>query len=113
MDGFVLESLMYFESKKNTQDYHDEMNGNTFRDWFKNVLPRLKDNVVIVMDDAPYHFVRKEKCPNTETRKADIMGWLESKGKVIDPTMIIPELLEIVQRLTPMYSQYEIDEITL
>lgn len=113
VDGFVPESLMCFESKKNTRDYHDEMNGNTFRDWFKDVLPRLKDNAVIVMDNAPYHSVRKEKCPSTQTRKADIISWLESKGEVIDPTMIIPELLEIVQRLKPMYSQYEIDELAL
>lgn len=42
VDGFVPESLLCFESKKNTQDYHDEMNGITFRDWFKDVLPRLK-----------------------------------------------------------------------
>jgi len=52
-DGFVPDSLLCFESKKNTNDYHDEMNGDSFRDWFEGVLPRLKDNAVIVMDNAP------------------------------------------------------------
>lgn len=67
------------------------MNGNNFRDWFKDVLPRLEDNAVIVMDNAPYHSVRKEKCPSSQTRKADIIRWFESNGKVIDTRMIIPE----------------------
>jgi len=31
-DGFVHGGLLCFESKKNTQDYHDEMNGDSFRD---------------------------------------------------------------------------------
>ena len=65
------------------------------------------------MGNAPYHSVRKEKCPSTQMRKADVISWLESKGEVIDLTMIIHELLEIVQRLKPMYSQYKIDEIAL
>lgn len=29
-DGFVLGDLLYFESKKNTLDYHNEMNGDRF-----------------------------------------------------------------------------------
>ncbi|KAL4126491.1 hypothetical protein QTP88_010713 [Uroleucon formosanum] len=46
-DGFVPDSLLYFESKKNTNDYHDEMNGDNFRDWLEGVLTRLKDIAVI------------------------------------------------------------------
>lgn len=32
---FVQGGLLSFESKKNTLDYHDEMNGDTFFDWLK------------------------------------------------------------------------------
>lgn len=110
-DGFVPGGLRCFESKKNTQDYHDEMNGDFFHDWLKNVLPRLKDNAVIVMDNAPYHSEKKEKCPTIQWKKQEIIEWLKSKGEVIDPTMIIPELLEVVKRLKPMYSTYVIDEM--
>lgn len=75
------------------------MNGESFCDWLEGVLPRLKDNAVIVMDNAPYHSVKLDKCPIINWRKADIIQWLESKGEVIDPTMIILELLEIVKRI--------------
>ncbi|XP_050064302.1 uncharacterized protein LOC126553179 [Aphis gossypii] len=110
-DGFVPDSLLCFESKKNTDDYHDEMNGDSFRDWLEGVLPRLKENAVILMDNAPYHSVKLEKCPTTNWRKADIVEWLESKGEVVDKSMIIPELLKIVRRIKPMYNKYVIDEM--
>ncbi|XP_025192116.1 uncharacterized protein LOC112592312 [Melanaphis sacchari] len=110
-DGFVPGGLLCFESKKNTQDYHDEMNGDSFRDWLEDVLPRLNENCVIVMDNAPYHSVKKKKCPTTQWRKSDIINWLTSKGEVIDNSMIIPELLEVVKRLKPLYSTYVIDEM--
>lgn len=41
-DDFVVGGLLVFESKKNSNDYHDEMNGNSFYDWFSRILPLLK-----------------------------------------------------------------------
>lgn len=45
-------------------DYHDEMNGDTFKEWFANILPYLDCNSIIVLDNAPYHSVNLEKIPN-------------------------------------------------
>ncbi|XP_060880721.1 uncharacterized protein LOC132952438 [Metopolophium dirhodum] len=87
------------------------MNGDTFYDWMKNVIPRLKENCVIIMDNAPYHSVKKEKIPNTTTKKADIIKWLQDKGEVIDRRMVIPELLDRVQILRPQYEKYLIDDL--
>jgi len=75
-DGFVPGGLLCFESKKNAKDYHDEMNGEVFLEWMESVLPRLKDNVIIVMDNAPYHSVKIDKAPTSATKKADIIKWL-------------------------------------
>ncbi|KAF0749684.1 DDE 3 domain-containing protein, partial [Aphis craccivora] len=110
-DGFVPGGLLCFESKKNTHDYHDEMNGDSFRDWLEGVLPKLKDNAVIVMDNAPYHSVKIEKCPTTNWRKADIIAWLQSKGEQVDNTMLVVELLDLVKKLKPFYNNYVIDEM--
>lgn len=109
-DGFVPGGLLCFESKKTT-DYHEEMNGDVFNNWVANVLPLLKDNCVIVMDNAPYHSMKKEKIPNTSTRKADILQWLQEKGEAIDRPMVIAELLDIVRRIKPQYEKYLIDEL--
>lgn len=35
------------------------------------------------------------------------------KGEVVDQTMIIPELLEVVRRIKPIYNKYVIDEMVL
>lgn len=77
------------------------MNGDTFFEWMESVLPRLKENCVIIMDNASYHSVKVDKVPNKTTKKADIIKLLEEKGEVIDRPMVIPQLLDIVMRLKP------------
>jgi len=47
------------------------MNGDTFYDWFCGVLPKLKENAVIFMDNASYHSVKKD--PTIAWRKDIIM----------------------------------------
>lgn len=110
-DGFVDNGLLCFESKKNTRDYHDEMNGQTFCEWMQNILPRLKDNCVIIMDNASYHSVKLDKAPTSSTKKADIIQWLEDKGEVVDRTMVIRELLLVVKQIKPLHEKFVIDEI--
>lgn len=101
-DGFTQGGLLCFESKKNTSDYHDEMNGQTFRDWFVEILPLLKENAVVVMDNAPYHSVKSEKIPNMSWKKADIVNWILSKQEDVDATNKVKnDLMEIVKRLKP------------
>ncbi|CAI6371367.1 unnamed protein product [Macrosiphum euphorbiae] len=110
-DGFVPGGLLCFEAKKTNTDYNEEMNGNTFFKWMESIIHRLKENCVIIMDNAPYHSVKCEKIPNKSTRKGDIIKWLEEKGEVIDRPMVITELLEIVNRIKPMHDKYAIDEL--
>ncbi|KAL4118946.1 hypothetical protein QTP88_011824 [Uroleucon formosanum] len=110
-DGFVPDALLCFESKKNSSDYHDEMNGDTFREWMEGILPRLRPNSVIVMDNASYHSVKIDKAPSSNTHKADIIKWLTDKGVVIDRPMVIPKLLLMVKRIKPQHQRYVIDEL--
>jgi transposase len=110
-DGFLPGGLLCFESKKNTSDYHDEMNGDTFREWMEGILPLLKPNSVIVVDNAFYHSVTIDKAPSSHTLKADIIKWLENKGEVINHSMVIPQLLLRVKRLKPLHKKYVIDEL--
>lgn len=48
-NGFLPGGLLCFESKKNSSDYHDEMNGACFQEWFESILPRLEPNSIIVL----------------------------------------------------------------
>lgn len=38
--------LLCFESKTNSDDYHNEINGEHFLNWFKNMLPLMNDNAL-------------------------------------------------------------------
>lgn len=55
-EGFVNGGLFCFESKTNSSDYHNEINGDNFLQWFKNILPLLNENSVIKMDNGSLSF---------------------------------------------------------
>lgn len=112
-DGFVDGGLLCFESKKNTADCHDEMNGDTFHDWFCGVLPRLKNNAVIVMDSASHHSVKKDPVPTNAWKKEDIKNWLKSKDLVLDKPLIKFRLLDMVNEVRPRHDKFIIDEEAL
>lgn len=61
------------------------------------------------MDNVSYHSI-KDKAPTSTIQKADIMKWLEDKSKVIDITMVISELLEIVKQIKLLYDKFVIDK---
>lgn len=73
-------------------------------EWIEGILPHLKPNSVIVMDNASYHSVKLDKAPTSNTKNADIIKWLEDKGEVVDRSMVIPRLLHIVKRLKPLHT---------
>ena len=108
--GFVDGCLWFFESKK-SGDYHEEMCGEAFENWFGKVLPMLETNAVIVLDNAPYHSRRKECLPTTSWKKQQISEWLESKNIPFEDGMLKKEMLEIVHRYKPQYNKYIIDEM--
>jgi len=87
------------------------MDGECIRQWLKSVLPKLKDQGVIIMNNTQHDFLKQNNFPTINSRKADIIEWLEEKGEVVDTSMIIPELLEIVNRLMPKYDKYIFDEM--
>ncbi|XP_050420426.1 uncharacterized protein LOC126833253 [Adelges cooleyi] len=109
-DGFVQDSLLCFESKHKKNYYHDEMSGDVFLECLESVLPRLKDNAVLVMDSAQHHSVKLDKAPTSTTKKADIIKWLQEKGEIIDKPMVIAQLMTIVRRVKPLYEKYSVDE---
>ena len=109
-DGFVENGLLCFESKTKSADYHDEMNAAHFFEWFKRTVPNLKPNAVIVMDNAPYHSAKQERCPVTSWNKPQIREWLTSKGIRMPDTALKWQLLDEVRRIKPKYDKYVIDE---
>lgn len=110
IDGFVPGGLLCFESKTNSVNYHDEINGDIFFEWFVKMLPLLQKNAVIVMDNAPYHSMKKDPVPTMSWKKQDIINWLDNRGEIITNPIVKSQLLEKVESLKPQYDKYLIDE---
>ena len=89
------------------------MNGDSFYDWFCGVLPKLKENSVIVMDNASYHSVKKDPIPTIAWRKDKIVEWLTSKCCNVDTSLVKHLLLEKVQEIRHHHDKYVIDEEAL
>lgn len=98
--GFIPEAALIFSSKTKDPDYHGEMNKENFLQWFKNqLLTKLEEPSIIIMDNASYHSSLLEKVPNSSWKKADIQNWLQQKRLEFPPEALKLNLLDIVARL--------------
>lgn len=109
-EGFLEEGLMIFEAKKNCEDYHDEMNAVCFEEWFAAVLPKLRPNSIVVMDNAPYHSRKLETAPKMSWKKAAIQYWLLNKNIHYEPDMVKATLLELIPH-NESFNKYAVDEM--
>ena len=103
---------LVFKSKRNTGDYHDEMNHQTFEEWFgDSLLPNIQNNSIIVMDNASYHSRRKEPLPVKSWTKGKLIEWLANRGIDFPQGALKNELWEIVERHRPQNPCYVVDEM--
>ena len=58
-------------------DYHDDMSGIVFEDWFENTLTAnlpKESKLVVVMDGAKYHCTFIEKAPTVNMKKGEMIA---------------------------------------
>lgn len=111
--GWVPTCEDVFVGKKNTNDYHDEMNGEHFEDWWTTkLLPNLQPATVIVMDNAPYHTVMTDetRSPSTKAKKAELQEWLTAHQVPYEDNMIKAELWQLIRMHKPR-PVYRVDEL--
>ena len=110
-DGFINNAELIFQAK-NYGDYHNQMNGKVFEEWFRmQLLPNIPPNSVIVMDNASYHSMQVEKQPTSKWLKADIKNWLMKREAPINDDMSKAELYELAKKLRMDSKKYLIDAI--
>lgn len=110
--GFVPGAALIFQSKTSSDDYHDEMNGDAFVEWFDTqLLPNIPANSCIVMDNASYHSVQEEKIPTMNSKKADMQEWLTANNIAWNSCMIKPQLYELIKIHKPRCIKHVIDEL--
>lgn len=109
--GFIPNCCLLFSSKQTT-DYHEEMNHDTFSKWFReSLLPNLSSPSVIVMDNAPYHSKILDKAPTQGNKKEEIQVWLRDHNIQFEDHLKKAELLELSEKHKPTVPKYVIDEM--
>lgn len=110
--GFVPNAKLVFLAKKNSADYHDEMDSDRFEEWFKTqLLPNVEEGTVVVLDNASYHSRKQEKVPTSSSTKAEMQSWLTSKDIEYPDKSLKIELLQIINSVRENYTRYEVDEV--
>jgi hypothetical protein len=98
-EGFIPGAALIFSSKTNNGDYHGEMNEENFLTWFEEqLLKKLEEPSIIVMDNASYHSTLAEKTPNASWCKDNIKSWLQERHIPFTSELLKVQLLEIVTR---------------
>lgn len=109
--GFVPNALLIFSGVNKQEDYHSEMNRHNFNKWvMEKLIPNITEPSIIVMDNAPYHSVVKNKAPTSANKVDDLRLWLLENDVTFEPNLRKPALLALVKKNKPE-PVYEIDEI--
>jgi transposase len=87
-EGLIDRCDLVFLAKAKDGDYHQEMNGPTFLNWFENQLMTvLKNPSDVVLDNASYHNIKTAETvvPNFNQRKAVLQDYLSKHNIPFQP----------------------------
>ncbi|MFS1564404.1 MAG: transposase [Candidatus Arsenophonus phytopathogenicus] len=111
-NGFLPGARLLFKSGTAKGDYHGHMNGENFMKWVKEMfIPNLSPNSIIVMDNAPYHTIEKDKPPTKYCKKDVMITWLQEKGVPFDPSMRKDQLFSLISDNKPSQKLYHVDSV--
>lgn len=112
-EGFIPGASLIFSSNTQDPDYHGEMNKENFLKWFKDqLLTKLEEPSLIIMDNASYHSSLLEKQPHSGWNKPEIQKWLQERNLEFPSDAFKLDLLDIVSRNRPE-KVYAADQMAL
>ncbi|XP_052124354.1 uncharacterized protein LOC113215480 [Frankliniella occidentalis] len=114
--GFVSNAKLVFVATKAKRvaggTHHDEMCAKRFTKWFKEqLMTNIPANSVIVMDNASYHSVLKDRAPTMGDLKKDIVAYMVDKNIPCDEKKQTKAEMIAVIKERGIQKRYEIDEL--
>ncbi|XP_050684028.1 uncharacterized protein LOC126978943 [Leptidea sinapis] len=103
----------FVEGSGGTGDYHEEMNGKEFTEWFTSMLCSFPEPSIIIMDNVPYHSMQIDKPPAQSQEEADMVAWPQKNGVDANINMLKAELVRLLKENQPTTIRYFIDIIAL
>jgi len=111
-NGWIPNAKVVFKSSRKTGDYHGQMNGELFYQWFVDkLLANIPDNSLIIMDNASYHnILTNDSAPTPACSKDRIRTWLEANKVPCREDCLKVELVEMLKKIAPEPT-YEVDVV--
>jgi hypothetical protein len=75
------------------------------------LIPNLESKSVIVVDNASYHNVQLNRHPTSNTRKGEMLSWLDERGIRYSSDITKAELYDLIKRHKPQYETFAIDHL--
>ncbi|XP_063633868.1 uncharacterized protein LOC134804684 [Cydia splendana] len=111
-DGFIPNALLMFKANQKTGDYHDQMNFVNYEKWLKEkLIPNLKPNSVLIVDNASYHNKLLNRAPTSNSNKQEMMDWLTEHNISYNRLMYKTSLYELIKQNKERFREYHIDAI--
>ncbi|XP_054283269.1 uncharacterized protein LOC129000331 [Macrosteles quadrilineatus] len=109
--GLIKDCLLMWKAKHKTGN-HQDMDPSNYKKWLsEKLIPNLPPRSVLVIDNASYQNVEVEKCPTSNSKKADMHTWLMKKGVPFSNNMLKVELLQLIDIHKSGHKRYVIDEM--
>lgn len=110
--GFVPNALAMWKAGQSSGDYHEQMNRRNYEKWIKEkLLPNLESRSVLVIDNAPYHNIEIDKAPSSNSKKHEMIAWLQDRGIPCSGDTLKPQLYKLIQLHKPMYKRFVVNEL--
>uniref|UniRef100_A0A8D8U0L3 Tc1-like transposase DDE domain-containing protein n=1 Tax=Cacopsylla melanoneura TaxID=428564 RepID=A0A8D8U0L3_9HEMI len=85
------------------------MNFENYQKWIQErLIPNLRTNSVVVIDNAPYHNVQANRAPTSSSRKSEMTKWLSERNS---ESMLKPQLYTLIKLYKPQHKTFKIDSI--
>ena len=110
--GFVQGAKDVFIAQGAHEDYHKEMNSEHFEHWLETQLfPNIPEGSIIVMDNASYHSANEGGNVNSNSKRSAMTKWLDDHNIQYSPSLIRPQLYELIKRYKPFSQKKRVDEL--
>jgi transposase len=98
-NGWISGAELIFRGNNKNEDYHGNMNAETFEKWFaEKLLPNLKSPSLIHLDNAAYHRKGTKDFNLSKARKGEIQAYLTKKNVVWEKNWTVPKLKEAAKK---------------
>lgn len=110
--GLILNVLIMWRPSVSARNYPNQINWHNYKKWLEEkLIPNLKSNSILVLDNTSYHCSLDERRPTSNFRKADMIAWLHNNNIPYIADMLKPFLYKLINHHKLESLRYLVDNL--